>query len=187
VQHEEGLGALRSILPDATDAKDAQILLLSFMVGAFMPDGSLPLLALSGRQGSGKSTQTRRLRRLIDPNQAPARQQPRTEDDLILAARNGALVAFDNLSRINQDMSDALCRLATGAGFSKRRLYSDSDEIIVQVRRPVVINGITDLVRMPISPIGRCLLNCRHAAHSHLRLTSSRHSNAINRACWYAL
>jgi hypothetical protein len=114
-----------------------------------MPHGSLPLLALSGRQGSGKSTLTRRFRDLIDPNQAPARQQPRSEDDLIIAARNGALVAFDNLSHISAELSDALCRLATGAGFSKRRLYTDGDEIIVQVRRPVIINGITDLVRMP--------------------------------------
>jgi energy-coupling factor transporter ATP-binding protein EcfA2 len=149
VRHENGVSALHSILPDDTDARDAKILLLSFLVGVFMPVGSLPLLALAGRQGSGKSTKTRQMRQLTDPNQAPARQQPRNEDDLIIAARNGALVASDNLSRISPELSDALCRLATGAGFSKRRLYSDSDEIIVQVRRPVIINGITDLVRMP--------------------------------------
>jgi putative DNA primase/helicase len=149
VRDPNGLSALLSILPDGADAKDAKILLLSFLLGVYMPNGSLPLLALSGRQGSGKSTLTRRLRQLIDPNQAPARQQPRNEDDLIIAARNGALVAYDNLSRLTTDLSDALCRLATGAGFSKRRLYTDADELIVQVRRPVIINGIADLVRMP--------------------------------------
>jgi hypothetical protein len=89
------------------------------------------------------------LRDLLDPNLAPARQQPRNKDDLIIAARNGAVVAFDNLSHISAELSDALCRLATGAGFSKRRLYTDGDEVIVQVRRPVIVNGITDLVRMP--------------------------------------
>jgi hypothetical protein len=149
VRAPDGLTALHSILPNGAGAKDARTLLLAFLVGVFMPHGSLPLLALSGRQGSGKSTLTRRFRDLIDPNQAPARQQPRSEDDLIIAARNGALVAFDNLSHISAELSDALCRLATGAGFSKRRLYTDGDEIIVQVRRPVIINGITDLVRMP--------------------------------------
>jgi hypothetical protein len=146
---EQGLAALLMLLPDAADAKDAKTLLLSFLAGVFMPHGSLPLLALSGRQGSGKSILTKRLRALIDPNQAPARQRPRTEEDLIIAASNGALVAFDNLSHINADLSDALCRLATGAGFSKRRLYTDCDEVIVQVRRPVIVNGITDLIRMP--------------------------------------
>jgi DNA-binding transcriptional ArsR family regulator len=149
IRDPAGLSALLSILPDGADAKDAKILLSSFLVGVFMPHGSLPLLFLSGRQGTGKSTKTRHLRQLVDPNQAPARQQPRNEDDLIIAARNAALIAFDNLSRITPELSDAFCRLATGSGFSKRRLYTDSDEVIVQVRRPVIINGITDLVRMP--------------------------------------
>lgn len=149
IRDPKALFALLSILPDGADATDAKTLLLSFLVGAFMPDGSLPLLALSGQQGSGKSTLTRCLRQLIDPNQAPARQQPRNDDDLIIAAKNGALVAFDNLSRISPELSDALCRLATGSGFSKRRLYTDGDEVIVHVRRPVIVNGITDLVRMP--------------------------------------
>jgi hypothetical protein len=45
------------------------------------------LLALSGRQGSGESTLTRRLRQLIDRNQAPTRQQPRSKDDRIITAR----------------------------------------------------------------------------------------------------
>jgi hypothetical protein len=144
-----GLKALYNLLPDGTDANDARVLLVSFLVAVFMPRGSFPILALSGGQGSGKTTLTRRIRSLVDPNQAPARQRPRSEDDLIIASANGALLAFDNLSNIDGDLSDALCRLATGAGFSKRRLYSDSDEIIVEVRRPVIVNGIADLVRMP--------------------------------------
>ncbi len=144
-----GLEALYTLLPDGTDAKDAKVLLVSFLLAVFLPRGSFPILALSGGQGSGKTTLTRRIRALTDPNQAPARQRPRSEDDLIIASANGAILAFDNLTHIDGDLSDALCRLATGAGFSKRRLYSDSDEIIVEVRRPVIINGISDLVRMP--------------------------------------
>jgi hypothetical protein len=131
------------------DAKDAKVLLVSFLLSVFLPRGSFPILALSGGQGSGQTTLTRRIQALVDPNQAPARQRPRSEDDLIIASANGAILAFDNLSNIDSDLSDALCRLATGAGFSKRRLYSDADEIIVEVRRPVIINGIADLVRMP--------------------------------------
>jgi uridine kinase len=131
------------------DAKDAKVLLVSFLLSVFLPRGSFPILALSGGQGSGQTTLTRRIQALVDPNQAPARQRPRSEDDLIIASANGAILAFDNLSNIDSDLSDALCRLATGAGFTKRRLYSDADEIIVEVRRPVIINGIADLVRMP--------------------------------------
>ena len=149
VKNPEGVNALQAILPDATDATDAKILLLIFLVGTFLSTGAMPLLAISGRQGSGKTTLVNRLRSLVDPNQAPARQQPRNEDDLIIAAKNGAMVCFDNLSFLDRETSDALCRLATGAGMAKRKLYTDLDEVIVQVRRAAIINGIPDLIRMP--------------------------------------
>jgi hypothetical protein len=51
-------------------------------------------------------------------------------------------MAFDNVSAIKGWMSDALCRLSTGGGFSTRELYTDSDEVIFDVTRPIVINGI---------------------------------------------
>ena len=52
------------------------------------------------------------------------------------AARNGWIVAFENLSKIDQELSDGMCRVATGAGFGTRTLYSDLDETLVAVCRP---------------------------------------------------
>jgi hypothetical protein len=40
-----------------------------------------------------------------------------------------------------------LCRLATGGGFSTRQLYTDSSELLLNVQRPVVINGIEELAQ----------------------------------------
>ena len=56
------------------------------------------------------------------------------------------MVALDNVSFIEAETADALCRLATGAGLSKRRLYSDGDEHLVSVCRPVLLNGIPSLL-----------------------------------------
>ena len=122
------------------------VLIVSWLVAAIYPDGPFPVLALDGEQGSGKSTISKMLRRLVDPNKAEHRAAPRTEDDLLIAAVNGRVVALDNVSFIDPDMADAICRLATGAGFSKRRLYSDGEEIIVSVARPVLLNGIPSLL-----------------------------------------
>src|SRR5262249_18508419 len=43
-------------------------------------------------------------------------------------------------------LSDALCRLATGGGFSTRELYSDDGEVIFDAKRPAILNGIEDFV-----------------------------------------
>ena len=43
-------------------------------------------------------------------------------------------------------LSDALCRIATGSGFSTRELYSDADETIFSVQLPIALNGIVEVV-----------------------------------------
>jgi hypothetical protein len=43
-------------------------------------------------------------------------------------------------------LSDALCRLSTGGGFSTRQLFTDDDEFIVNAQRPVALNGINEVV-----------------------------------------
>jgi hypothetical protein len=84
-------------------------------------------------------------RALIDPNKAPLRRPPREDRDLMIAAMNGWIVAFDNLSGIAPSLSDALCMLATGGGFGTRELYTDGDEKLFDATRPVIVNGIEDL------------------------------------------
>jgi hypothetical protein len=63
----------------------------------------------------------------------------------MIAARNGWVVALDNLSSLTPWLSDGLCRLATGSGFATRELYSDDDETIFSATRPIIINGIGDV------------------------------------------
>jgi hypothetical protein len=86
------------------------------------------------------------LRALIDPNVAPVRALPREERELMIAANNGHVLAFDNLSRLPGWISDALCRLASGGSFALRQLYTDADEVLFQAARPTILNGIEDII-----------------------------------------
>ncbi|MBI3636669.1 MAG: hypothetical protein HY216_10760 [Candidatus Rokubacteria bacterium] len=88
-------------------------------------------------------------KRLIDPNASDVRSEPREVRDLAIASWNGWCVALDNLSVIPGWLSDALCRLSTGAGFATRELYSDLDETIIEAQRPVIVNGIEEIVTRP--------------------------------------
>lgn len=135
---------LRPLLnvPDET----AWTLIKGWLVVALSGSGPFFVLVLQGEQGSAKSTAARLLRGLIDPGKAGLRTPPRDERDLAIAARNGWVVAFDNLSGLRLWLSDALCRLATGGGFGTRQLYSDDEERLFEFARPVVINGIDDML-----------------------------------------
>jgi hypothetical protein len=62
----------------------------------------------------------------------------------MVAAKNGRVLAFDNVSYLPPGMSDALCRLSTGGGFATRALYTDDEEAVVDVVRPQILNGITE-------------------------------------------
>ncbi len=121
------------------------ILVVAWLVAAFRPSGPYPILILQGEQGSAKSTTARVLRSLLDPSTSPVRTMPREERDLMIAAQNAWVLAFDNLSGVPSWLSDAFCRLATGGGFSTRQLYSDDEEKIFKAQRPLVLNGISEL------------------------------------------
>ena len=74
---------------------------------------------------------------------------PREDRDLFIAANNGHVLAFDNVSGLPAWISDTLCRLATGGGFAVRQLYTDQDEVLFDAARPVILNGIEDIVTRP--------------------------------------
>jgi hypothetical protein len=63
---------------------------------------------------SARTVLSRLLKALIDPNAAPVRSLSREERELMIAANNGYLLAFDNLCGLPVWLSDSLCRLATG-------------------------------------------------------------------------
>lgn len=122
-----------------------RLLALSWMVTALKPRGPYPILALHGEQGSGKSTAARIFRSLVDPNTASVRSAPRDARDLMITATNSHVISLDNLSHIEPWLSDALCRLATGGGFSTRQLYTDDEEVIFDAMRPILLNGIGEV------------------------------------------
>lgn len=139
-------GGSVSSLRDLVNVTDSDWpLLICWLVAAFRPGFPFPVLALHGEQGSAKSTVSKMLRNLIDPNIAPLRSEQRDERDLILAATNGWIVALDNVSKLPVWLSDAICRLSTGGGFGTRTLYENDEETLFVAMCPVILNGIEEL------------------------------------------
>ena len=99
-----------------------------------------PIFNGSGAMGSGKTTIGRVAKRTWDPT-APetVRFDPR---DFLQKAMHAYIVMLDNQNTIPEWAADTLCRLVTGEADSKRRLYTDDEDVIIELRRAVILNGI---------------------------------------------
>ena len=125
---------------------DSFTLILGWLINFLRIDYPCPVLAIQGEQGSAKSTAVRVIRQIYDPNAAMVRNLPNDLRDLMIAAVNNAILSFDNISFIKANLSDSLCRISTGGSFAVRKLYTDQSESIITALRPIIINGIGDLI-----------------------------------------
>lgn len=121
---------------------DGWVLMLVYVLYALRAMLTYPILMISGAAGSSKTTLCRIFNMLIDPSTPEIYGMPRSEHDLVIAASNSYLLILDNLHKVPQNMSDCFCRLATGGGFRVRQLYSDNAEMLFDVVRPQIFNGI---------------------------------------------
>ncbi len=119
------------------------VILCGWLVAACNPEGPFPLLVLSAEAGSGKSFLTTVLKKIIDDDVSPKLAPFKDVDAIFAAAATHWILGYDNLTRLTPEDSDHLCRVATGAGYSKRKLYTDNDEFTTSAARPVILNGIT--------------------------------------------
>ncbi len=125
---------------------DDLCLMTAWLLGCLQPRAPQVILALSSAQGSAKSTTATLLGQLIDPGATPLQALPGNEKALLAAADQQHVLAFDNASALSLAMSDALCRLSTGAG---RVMQVDKLDVPGTLRRPVILTGIPDLIRRP--------------------------------------
>jgi hypothetical protein len=138
-----GIEALRPFLN--TTASDF-VLVEAYLLASLHPRGPYPVLSLYGEQGAAKTNFLRVLRKLIDPNTIPTSGPPCSVRDLFIAANNMHFLAFENLSKLSDAMSDAFCRLATGGGQRVRKLFKDTDETLLRGSRPIAFEGIENVI-----------------------------------------
>lgn len=118
-------------------------LIVGWMLVALCEDVQSPILALTGQQGSAKSTALRMIIALVDASVAPLKSPPRNEDAWASAAHASAVVGVDNFSSCPPWFSDTLARTVSGDAVIKRAHYTDNDVAVVRYRRAVALSSIS--------------------------------------------
>jgi hypothetical protein len=141
------LHALTDLFPQLS--LPASRLVVGWMVGALRPAGPYPILILQGERGSGKSSLARAIKLLLDASKAPLRAMPKGERDLLIGSMHAWVGVYDNLGPLSAATSDAFCRISTGGGLGTRKLFTDQDESVLDLCRPVILTGIEELATRP--------------------------------------
>ncbi len=135
-------GSISDLRPFANVRDDEDfVLFCGATAGLLCPFGDYTTTVFCGPAGSGKTTATLVMRRLVDPHKADTRPMSGVRN-LMLAGSNTRVVALENVRHIEDDMSDAICRLNTGTSHTERQLYTNHKEFMAKVHCPVLINGI---------------------------------------------
>ena len=132
-------------LPD----EDSYILLGGWLVDLLRLSGPHHVLSLQGPAGAAKTTAAQQLLDLVDPNGTEPGALPRTEEDLIIMARDRIAVAMDNLGTLSARQSDRICRIVTGSSITKRQLYTDAGSTVISATASVILTGIGDILTAP--------------------------------------
>ena len=104
------------------------------------------ILVLLGGQGTGKTTLSKLISRIIDPRIVGVQIMPRNMKDLVIAAQRAHLLCFDNLRGFRGGTSDIICVMVTGGAVVSRKLYTDDEQHIVFVHVALILNGVHDFI-----------------------------------------
>lgn len=138
-----GLEELMRLLPIP---EEQQMLFKCHFVTFLLEKYPVPIMGLVKEHGSGKTTITGTIKKIIDP-QSKAIEDNTTKlaagaVDRMVQMSKSYLLGYDNISYIKPAESDDLCRAVTGTSADKRTLFTEDDQTIVTLKRKFIFNGI---------------------------------------------
>ena len=112
----------------------------------FMPHISVPFLILNGGRGTFKTTCTKKIISITDPNNSDVAAMPRDEQGLTALLAGKYIVGLDNIGKLSRKESDKLCIACTGGSDPQRQYYTNAELLNVPLKCNIILNGIGTLI-----------------------------------------
>lgn len=126
------------------DAILLTILIVSSMLGM---EFNHPVILIQGEKGSGKSECLKKIEMIVDPKAAGICTYTNSKEAIVLRLSNSYLTCFDNVSYIPKLISDLFCSAVTGACDTTRKLYTDTEERILNLHSIIAMTSINGVAR----------------------------------------
>ncbi len=146
--HPSAEGDIKCILK-YINLQENHTLFLCWLVCCFVPNIPHAMPIFFGEKGAAKTTACTLLKKLIDPSALETLTIQRNPRSLAVNLQQHWFLPFDNVSRIDEETSDTLCRAITGGGIQQRKLFTDSDDYIFTFQKCLALNGINNVANRP--------------------------------------
>lgn len=134
------------LLPFINLSEEDFIIFLCLLVVMILPEISHYAILVSSEYGCGKTTLCNIISELIDNSVGGVTVMPSRVEDIKVNMATHYIVSFDNVVEKNiKDVSDLIAASVTGANYTKRKLYSDLEEVNVRLHNICLLNGINIL------------------------------------------
>lgn len=180
IPNEETEVELLEVVKELFNVDDENLLLFTvYLVSIFFAQINHPILVLTGEHGAAKSSAMRFIHNIVDPSVIDLVALPERIDDLITVLSNNHFVTFDNISSIKNEISNILCQAVTNGSLCKRKLFTDNEEVVINIRRVVALNGMA-LTVTQTDLIDRSLIINLKRITDEQRLTESELTEKFN-------
>ena len=126
-----------------------RLLFTVYLVSLLIADIAHPIPVVHGEQGCGKTFALKTVRQLVDPSAIGTLATPWKSDEFVQQLDHHWCAFYDNLGSLADWQQDVICRAVTGEGHTKRKLYSDDEDVIFTYRRCIALNGINVVTTRP--------------------------------------
>lgn len=125
---------------------EEKLLLTVYIVSCFNPNIVFPTISINGTKGSGKSTLSRIVKKIIDPSFSELEVIPDSLNNLRIRLNTCYYTAFDNLSKLSYKQSDFLCSVITGVSWTDRQYYTNKEIDCSHLQKSMCLNGISNFI-----------------------------------------
>jgi hypothetical protein len=118
-------------------------------VTLFIPEIAHVILVLHAPKGSAKSTAQTLIKMLVDPSKPQLLTIHNDRQEFIQQLAHNYICYYDNVKQVPDWLSHEVCKAVTGVGQTKRKLFTDEEDIIFEYKRCLGFNGINVALTEP--------------------------------------